>query len=130
MSAKKHSENDWQHCVAKKDPDKNMDNFMEVIEQLAKKIHLSSNWFKSNVQVSEKKVIKSKISTLEGSFLISLLYNFSVWPQSQAKPKSQASFVLFQIDSNKFSRLILSQSKMALKMVFKLDFEHTYLLQK
>ena len=85
-----------------------MDNFMEVIEQLAKKIHLSSNCFKSNVQVSEKKVIKSKISTLEGSFLISLLYNFSVWPQSQAKPKSQASFVLFQIDSNKFSRLILS----------------------
>ena len=47
MSAKKHSENDWQHCVAKKkDPDKNMDNFMEVIEQLAKKIHLSSKCFK------------------------------------------------------------------------------------
>ena len=85
-----------------------MDNFMEVIEQLAKKIHLSSNCFKSNVQMSEKNVIKSKISTLEGSFLISLLYNFSVWPQSQAKPKSRASFVLFQIDSNKFSRLILS----------------------
>ena len=26
-----------------------MDNFMEVIEQLAKKIHLSSNCFKSSV---------------------------------------------------------------------------------
>ena len=95
MSAKKHSENDWQHCVAKKDPDKNMDNFMEVIEQLAKKIHLSSNCFKSNVQMSERNVMKSKISTLEGSFLISLQYNFSVWPQSQAKPSQSLKLLLF-----------------------------------